>query len=118
MKERDGVVTSREREIAKLRSACMTHVEDAKAAAARLLAEETRSAELRSERCALEKEVRRCAKIAEDLDACRVKLEASEEQRVGLTSVVEGLEAKQEALEAGTRAAEGRIARLPQTSRL
>ena len=112
VKERDGVVTSREREIAKLRSACVTHVEDAKAAAARLLAEETRSAELRSERCALEKEVRRCAKIAEDLDACRVKLEASEEQRVELTSVVEGLEAKREALEAGTRAAEGRIARL------
>ena len=87
-------------------------VEDAKATAARLLAEETRSAELRSERCAFEREVKRRAKIAEDLDACRVKLEASEEQRVGLTSVVEGLEAEREALEAGTRAAEGRIARL------
>ena len=112
VKERDGVIASRERDITKLRSACVQHVEDAKATAARLLAEETRSAELRSERCALEKEVRRFAKIAEDLDACRVKLEASEEQRAGLTSVVEGLEAEREALEAGTRAAEGRIARL------
>jgi len=112
VKERDGVIASRERDIAKLRSACVTHVEDAKATAARLLAEETRSAELRSERCALEKEVRRFAKVTEDLDACRVKLEASEEQVAGLTSVVEGLEAEREALEAGTRAAEGRIARL------
>ena len=112
VKERDGVIASRERDITKLRSACVTHVEDAKATAARLLAEETRSAELRSERCAFEKEVRRFAKIAEDLDACRVKLEASEEQVAGLTSVVEGLEAEREALEAGTRAAEGRIARL------
>jgi len=111
-KERDGVIASRDREIAKLRSACAERVEDAKATAARLLAEETRSAELRSERCALEREVKRRAKIAEDLDACRVELEASEESRVGLTSVVEGLKAEREALEAGTRAAEGRIARL------
>lgn len=112
VKERDGVIASRDREIAKLRSACAERVEDAKATAARLLAEETRSAELRSERCALEREVKRRAKIAEDLDACRVELEASEESRVGLTSVVEGLEAERDALEAGTRAAEGRIARL------
>ena len=56
MKERDGVIASRDREMAKLRSACAERVEDAKATAARLLAEETRSAELRSERCALERE--------------------------------------------------------------